>query len=58
MYEPDERSNDDQNENAMVFTSEETSDIGYVLCCITPCIFPFNLLFLMLTDRTTYVIRD
>lgn len=56
MYEPDEQSNDDQD--TTMFTTDETSDIGYVLCCITPCIFPFNLLFLLLTDRTTYVIRD
>jgi len=52
----DEKLNDEQD--ITVFTSEETSDIGYVLCCLTPCIFPLNFLFLLLTDRTTYVVRD
>ena len=41
----------------VVFTSEDTTEMGYVLCCLTSCIFPFNILFLFLTDRTTYVVN-
>lgn len=41
----------------IVFTNEETSDIGYVLCCLTTCCCPFNVFFLFLTDRTTYVVH-
>ena len=44
--------------NAIMFTYEDTSDVGYLLCCLTPCICPFNLLFLFLTERTTYIVRD
>ena len=42
----------------LVFTNEDTSDFGYVLCCLTACCCPFNILFLFLTDRTTYIVHE
>lgn len=47
----------------LVFTNEETSDFGYVLCCLTTCCLttcccPFNMFFLFLTDRTTYIVHE